>query len=244
MSFNISKAMTIKLSSELPPEPVFDSQYRRAPNRGYDLTPAEAVVAVKNALRYVPENLHETLAPEFLNELMTRGRIYGYRYRSVGPIKAKPVDEYKGILEARALQLMIDNNLDFDVALYPYELVTYGENGQVCQNWMQYQLIKKYLETMTDEQTLVVSSGHPVGLFPSHKNAPRSITTNGLMVGMFDTLEGFHHAAAMGVANYGQMTAGGWMYIGPQGIVHGTYITLLNAGRMYLGIRNWNYCGG
>ncbi|MHA2148926.1 MAG: urocanate hydratase [Candidatus Thorarchaeota archaeon] len=230
--------MTIKLSSELPPEPVFDSQYRRAPNRGYDLTPAEAVVAVKNALRYVPENLHETLAPEFLNELMTRGRIYGYRYRSVGPIKAKPVDEYKGILEARALQLMIDNNLDFDVALYPYELVTYGENGQVCQNWMQYQLIKKYLETMTDEQTLVVSSGHPVGLFPSHKNAPRSITTNGLMVGMFDTLEGFHHAAAMGVANYGQMTAGGWMYIGPQGIVHGTYITLLNAGRMYLGIPN------
>ncbi|MGY5856242.1 MAG: urocanate hydratase, partial [Candidatus Thorarchaeota archaeon] len=167
MNFDISKAMTVKLSSDLPPEPVFESQYRRAPNRGYDLNPAETVVAVKNALRYIPENLHETLASEFLNELVTRGRIYGYRFRPSGPIKAKPVDEYKGILEARAMQLMIDNNLDFEVALYPYELVTYGESGQVCQNWMQYRLIKKYLETMTEEQTLVVSSGHPVGLFPS-----------------------------------------------------------------------------
>lgn len=238
MSYDVSKAMTIKLSSDLPPDPVSDSIYRRAPDRGYNLSAPETVVAVKNALRYVPENLHEALAPEFLNELMTRGRIYGYRYRPSGPIKAKPVNEYKGILEARAIQLMIDNNLDFDVALYPYELVTYGETGQVCQNWMQYQLIVKYLETMTNEQTLVVSSGHPVGLFPSHPNAPRAITTNGLMVGMFDNLDGFHHAAAMGVANYGQMTAGGWMYIGPQGIVHGTYITLLNAGRMYLDIPN------
>jgi urocanate hydratase len=236
MSYDISKAMTIKLSSELPPAPVFDPKYRRAPDRGYNLNPPETVVAVKNALRYVPENLHESLAPEFLDELMTRGRIYGYRYRPDGPIEAKPVDQYKGILEARAVQLMIDNNLDFDVALYPYELVTYGESGQVCQSWLQYQLIKKYLETMTNEQTLVVSSGHPVGLFPSHSNAPRAITTNGLMVGMFDTLEDFHRAAALGVANYAQMTAGGWMYIGPQGIVHGTYITLLNAGRMYLDI--------
>jgi urocanate hydratase len=236
MKFEVAKAMTIKIPSILPPNPQFDPQYRRAPNRGYDLTPAETITAVKNALRYVPENLHETLAPEFLDELMTRGRIYGYRYRPAGPIKAKPVNEYKGILEARAIQLMMDNNLDFEVALYPYELVTYGESGQVCQNWMQYLLIKKYLEIMTDEQTLVVSSGHPVGLFPSHKNAPRAITTNGLLVGMFDTPEGFHHAAALGVANYGQMTAGGWMYIGPQGIVHGTYITLLNAGRLYLGL--------
>ncbi|MHA1951136.1 MAG: urocanate hydratase, partial [Candidatus Thorarchaeota archaeon] len=236
MSFDISKAMTIKLSSELPPAPIFDPKYRRAPDRGYKLNASETVVAVKNALRYVPENLHEILAPEFLNELMTRGRIYGYRYRPAGPIKAKPVDQYRGILEARALQLMIDNNLDFDVALYPYELVTYGESGQVCQSWLQYQLTKKYLETMTHDQTLVVSSGHPVGLFPSHQNAPRAITTNGLMVGMFDNLDEFHRAAALGVANYAQMTAGGWMYIGPQGIVHGTYITLLNAGRMYLGI--------
>ncbi len=236
MTSDVSKAMTIKLSEELPPEPTFDPKIRRAPNRGYDLTPAMTVVAVKNALRYVPSNLHAVLAPEFLEELLTRGRIYGYRYRPQGNIKAKSVSEYKGILQARAIQLMIDNNLDYEVALYPYELVTYGESGQVCQNWMQYQLIKKYLENMTKEQTLVVSSGHPVGLFPSRKEAPRVISTNGLMVGMFDTPEGFHHATAMGVANYGQMTAGGWMYIGPQGIVHGTYITLLNAGRLYLGL--------
>jgi urocanate hydratase len=236
MTIDVSTAMTIRLSSELPPNPIFDSRIRRAPNRGFDLTPRETIIAIKNALRYIPESLHKTLAPEFLNELLTRGRIYGYRYRPLGAIKARPVNEYKGILEARAIQLMIDNNLDFDVALYPYELVTYGESGQVCQSWMQYQLIKKYLETMTEEQTLVVSSGHPVGLFPSRKDAPRVISTNGLMVGMFDTPEGFHHATQLGVANYAQMTAGGWMYIGPQGIVHGTYITLLNAGRLYLGI--------
>ncbi|MHA2425294.1 MAG: urocanate hydratase, partial [Candidatus Thorarchaeota archaeon] len=133
-------------------------------------------------------------------------------------------------------QLMMDNNVSFEIALYPYELVTYGESGQVCQNWMQFQLIKKYLETMTEEQTLVISSGHPVGLFPTKRNAPRVISTNGLMVGMFDTLEDFHRAAALGTVNYGQMTAGGYMYIGPQGIVHGTYITLLNAGRLYLGL--------
>ena len=131
---------------------------------------------------------------------------------------------------------MIDNNLDFDVALYPYELVTYGETGQVCQNWMQYRLIKKYLEIMTDEQTLVVMSGHPLGLFHSHKLAPRAILSNGLMIGGFDDQENFNRAAALGVANYGQMTAGGWMYIGPQGIVHGTFNTLLNAGRLKLGI--------
>jgi urocanate hydratase len=236
MLIDVSKMMKIKLSSELPPNPVFEPNIRRAPNRGFDLSPRETVIAVKNALRYVPKNLHEQLAPEFLEELLTRGRIYGYRYRPQGPIKARPVTEYKGILEARAIQVMIDNNLDYDVALYPYELVTYGESGQVCQNWMQYKLIKKYLETMTEGQTLVVSSGHPVGLFPSKKEAPRVISTNGLMVGMFDTLDGFHHATQMGVANYGQMTAGGWMYIGPQGIVHGTFITLLNAGRLYLGL--------
>ncbi len=225
-----------RLSDTLPPPPSFDPKYRRAPNRGFSLSRDETVTAIKNALRYVPEKLHETLAPEFLDELMTRGRIYAYRYRPRGAIRARPVDEYKGILEARAIQLMIDNNLDFDVALYPYELVTYGESGQVFQNWLQFLLTKKYLETMTEEQTLVVSSGHPLGLFPSHRNAPRVISTNALMVGMFDTPDGFHRAAALGVANYGQMTAGGWMYIGPQGIVHGTYITLLNAGRLYLGI--------
>ncbi|MFX1368153.1 MAG: urocanate hydratase, partial [Promethearchaeota archaeon] len=236
MQHDISKAMTIMLDDKLPSDPIFDPEYRRAPNRGFNLSPSDTVIALKNALRYIPQNLHEKLAPEFLDELLTRGRIYGYRYRPPGPIKAKPVDEYTGILDARALQLMIDNNLDFDVALYPYELVTYGESGQVCQNWMQYQLIMKYLEAMTNEQTLVVSSGHPVGLFPSRPEAPRVLSTNGLMVGMFDTPEHFHKATQLGTTSYAQMTAGGWMYIGPQGIVHGTYITLLNAGRLYLGI--------
>ncbi len=235
-NFDISKGMAIQLTDELPPDPVFKEGIRRAPHRGFTLSQNEAITSVKNTLRYVPESLHEKLAPEFFNELITRGRIYGYRYRPPDEIKAKPINQYKGILEARALQLMIDNNLDFDVALYPYELVTYGESGMVMTNWLQFQLIKKYLETMTEKQTLVVSSGHPLGLFPSHRDAPRVISTNGLMVGMFDTPQDFHKASAMGVANYGQMTAGGWMYIGPQGIVHGTYITLLNAGRLYLGI--------
>jgi len=232
----ISNAMKIKLSPELPPDPVFEDGIRRAPNRGFNLNKHETIIALKNALRYIPEELHEKLAPEFLNELKTMGRIYGYRYRPQYRIYGKPVDEYKGILAARALQVNIDNNLDFDVALYPYELVTYGETGQVCQNWMQYQLIKKYLEVMKEDQTLVVNSGHPLGLFPSHETAPRVISTNGLMVGQWDNIDHFKKLAAMGVSNYGQMTAGGWMYIGPQGIVHGTYITLLNAGRQYLGI--------
>ncbi|MFX1402766.1 MAG: urocanate hydratase [Promethearchaeota archaeon] len=229
-------AFEVKLSDELPPDPVFEEGIRRAPNRGYNLSKEETVLALKNALRYIPEKLHKILAPEFLNELVTKGRIYGYRYRPSGEIKAKPIEEYKGILEARAIQLMIDNNLDPNVALYPYELVTYGESGQVCQNWMQYQLIKKYLEIMNENQTLVVMSGHPLGLFPSKREAPRVILTNGLMIGMFDTPKDFQLSAALGNANYGQMTAGGWMYIGPQGIVHGTYITLLNAGRLYLKI--------
>ncbi|MCF2138858.1 MAG: urocanate hydratase [Candidatus Lokiarchaeota archaeon] len=230
-----NEIINVQLSSELPPDPEFDPQYRRAPNRGYNLNKEETKIALKNALRYIPENLHEKLAPEFLEELKTRGRIYGYRYRPQGSIKGKPIDEYKGILEARAIQVMIDNNLDFDIALYPYELVTYGESGQVCQNWMQYRLIKKYLEIMKEDQTLVVMSGHPLGLFPTKRDAPRVIFSNGLMIGMYDNPEDFHRAQALGIANYGQMTAGGWMYIGPQGIVHGTYITLLNAGRLYLG---------
>ncbi|MFX1498502.1 MAG: urocanate hydratase [Promethearchaeota archaeon] len=226
----------VKLSDELPPNPAFEEGIRRAPNRGYYLSRKETALALKNALRYIPEKLHLKLIPEFLDELIKKGRIYGYRYMPHREIKAKAIEEYKGILEARAIQLMIDNNLDPNVALYPYELVTYGESGQVCQNWMQYQLIKKYLEIMNENQTLVVMSGHPLGLFPSKREAPRVIMTNGLMVGMFDTPQDFRLSAALGVANYGQMTAGGWMYIGPQGIVHGTYITLLNAGRLYLNI--------
>lgn len=230
------KVLEIKLPDILPPDPIFKGGIRRAPSRGCDLTYEDIIISLKNALRYIPKKFHEKLAPEFLNELLTRGRIYGYRYRPQEEIKAKPVDAYKGILEARAIQLMIDNNLDFDVALYPYELVTYGESGQVCQNWMQYRLIKQYLEIIKEEQTLTVISGHPLGLFPSNRGSPRVIMTNGLMIGMYDTTDDFHRATALGVANYGQMTAGGWMYIGPQGIVHGTYITLLNAARLYLGI--------
>ncbi len=235
-NIDISKAMTIKLSAELPPKKEFQNGIRRATNRGFNLTKNETVTALKNALRYIPEELHDVLAPEFLEELQTMGRIYGYRFRPEGKIIGKPINNYKGITEASALQVMIDNNLDFDVALYPYELVTYGETGQVFQNWMQYLMVKKYLEVMKEDQTLVVSSGHPVGLFPSNRNAPRVISTNGLLVGQWDNPEVFKKLAAMGVSNYGQMTAGGWMYIGPQGIVHGTYITLLNAGRKYLGI--------
>ena len=229
--------MQIHLGRQLPEYPSFVAGIRRAPDRGYTLTPTQTETALKNALRYVPNELHATLAPEFMEELLTRGRIYGYRYRPEGDLKARPIEDYKGnCLEGKAFQVMIDNNLCFDIALYPYELVTYGETGQVCQNWMQYRLIKQYLEVMTQEQTLVIESGHPLGLFRSKPEAPRVIITNSMMVGLFDNQKDWHIAAQMGVANYGQMTAGGWMYIGPQGIVHGTFNTLLNAGRLKLGI--------
>lgn len=231
------KKEKILLEAVYPEYPEFIENIRRAPDRGYTLSPEKTVTALKNALRYLPPELHEKVAPEFLEELKTRGRIYAYRWRPAGDLKAKPIDEYKGnCLAGKAFQVMIDNNLCFDIALYPYELVTYGETGQVCQNWLQYRLIKKYLEEMTDEQTLVIESGHPLGLFPSKKDAPRVIITNAMMVGLFDNLHDWHEAMQMGVANYGQMTAGGWMYIGPQGIVHGTFNTLLNAGRMKLGV--------
>ena len=231
--------MKILLSTRLPNYPVFLEGIRRAPSRGYSLTKAQTQIALKNALRYIPENLHSHLAPEFLDELQTKGRIYGYRYRPQGDLKAKPIEEYNGnCIEGKALQVMINNNLSFDVALYPYELVTYGETGQVCQNWMQYNLIIKYLERLTLDQTLVIESGHPLGLFKSNPKAPRVIITNSMMVGQFDNQHDWQIAAQMGVANYGQMTAGGLMYIGPQGIVHGTFNTLLNAGRMQLGLRD------
>lgn len=227
----------IELGAIWPDMPRFQEGIRRAPDRGYTLDNEKTVTALKNALRYLPAELHEKAAPEFLEELRTRGRIYAYRWRPEGDLKAKPIDEYKGkCLAGKAFQVMIDNNLSFDVALYPYELVTYGETGQVAQNWLQYRLIKKYLEELTEEQTLVVESGHPLGLFPSRPDAPRVIITNAMMVGMFDNLHDWHEAMQLGVANYGQMTAGGWMYIGPQGIVHGTFNTILNAGRMKLGV--------
>jgi urocanate hydratase len=228
--------ITIGLPAELPPAPVFDARMRRAPDRGLELTASEVAQALANALRYVPPSLQAALADEFADELRTRGRIYAYRYRPAGAIRGRPIDEYRGrCVEARAIQVMIDNNLDFDVALYPYELVTYGETGQVFQNWLQYCVVRQYLEQMRDDQTLVLVSGHPMGLFTTRRDAPRLVSTNGLMVGMFDTPAEFRRAAALGVANYGQMTAGGLMYIGPQGIVHGTYLTLLNAARLYRG---------
>lgn len=236
---DIAKSMKVKLEfDELPEAPKFQEGIRRAPDRGFRLSQAQTELALKNALRYIPEKFHEQLIPEFLEELTTRGRIYGYRFRPEGRLYGKPIDEYKGNCEAgKACQVMIENNLDFDVALYPYELVTYGETGSVCHNWMQYRLIKKYLEVMTDEQTLVVESGHPLGLFRSRKNSPRVIITNGLLIGEYDNHDDWEIAEEMGVTNYGQMTAGGWMYIGPQGIVHGTFNTLLNAGRLKLGLK-------
>lgn len=231
------EAMVIGPDMELPSSPEFKEGIRRAPDRGWTLNKAETELALKNALRYVPEKFHEILAPEFMEELTTRGRIYAYRFRPAGKIYGKPIQEYKGkCLAGKAFQVMIDNNLDFDVALYPYELVTYGETGQVCQNWLQYRLIKKYLEELTEDTTLVLESGHPVGLFQSHPESPRVILTNGLLVGLFDNQHEWHRAMQLGVSNYGQMTAGGWMYIGPQGIVHGTFNTLLNAARQRLGV--------
>lgn len=232
-----NRTRSFTLDATLPAYPSFVEGIRRAPDRGFRLTPAQTRVALRNALRYVPRELHAQLAPEFLEELKTRGKIYGYRFRPEGDLKATSIDDYKGrCLEGKAFQVMIQNNLAFDVALYPYELVTYGETGQVCQNWLQYRLIIKYLEQLTENETLVIESGHPLGLFASHPSAPRVIITNSMMVGLYDNLKDWEIAAQMGVANYGQMTAGGWMYIGPQGIVHGTFNTLLNAGRMQLHI--------
>lgn len=231
------ESMTIKLDNKLPDYPTFKEGIRRAPDRGFRLSTEQTKLALRNALRYVPEELHEKLAPEFLEELKTRGRIYAYRYRPEGRIYGRPIEEYEGkCLAGKAFQLMMDNNLDFEVALYPYELVTYGETGSVCQNWLQYRLIQKYLRELTEDQTLVIESGHPVGLFPSKPDAPRVIITNALMIGEYDNIKDWEIAEEMGVANYGQMTAGGWMYIGPQGIVHGTFNTILNAGRKYLGV--------
>ena len=231
-NIDISQSMEIRLDDELPEKTAFQEGVRRAPARGFRLNREQTKTALKNALRYIPEQHHATLLPEFMEELKTFGRIYGYRFRPKEAIKPLPVESYEGnCLEGKAFQLMIDNNLSFDVALYPYELVTYGETGSVCHDWMQLRLVKKYLEVLTENQTLVMQSGHPLGLFQSSPDNPRVIITNGLMVGLYDNPDDWEVAAQMGVSSYGQMTAGGWMYIGPQGIVHGTYNTLLNAGR-------------
>lgn len=230
----IETYMKIKLE-ELPEKEMLRTDIRRAPKREAALSLEDKKLALKNALRYIPEKYHEKMAKEFYEELQTRGKIYGYRFRPHGSIYGKPINQYKGkCLAGKAIQVMIDNNLDFDVALYPYELVTYGETGQVCQNWMQYRLIMKYLEEMEENQTLIVSSGHPVGLFPTSKESPRVILTNAQMVGRYDDNENWNRAAALGVSNYGQFTAGGWFYIGSQGIVHGTFSTLLSVAREVL----------
>jgi len=229
---SIMQAMEVKITDIPEKVPAFVEGIRRAPKRELTLNDSDIELALMNALRYIPEEYHEELGKEFYEELMTHGRIYGYRFRPEGNISPKPIDEYQAATtEGKAFQVMIDNNLSFEIALYPYELVTYGETGQVFQNWMQYVLVNKYLQIMNDQQTLVIQSGHPVGLFHSNKTAPRVMITNGLTVGLFDNLDDFKRLTALGVANYGQMTAGGWMYIGPQGIVHGTYSTLLNASR-------------
>ena len=216
--------MRITLGNTLPPYPDFVEGIRRAPDRGYTLTPAQTITALKNALRYIPSEWHEQLAPEFMEELRTRGRIYGYRFRPAGDLKAKPIDEYQGqCIEGKAFQVMIDNNLCFDIALYPYELVTYGETGQVCQNWMQYRLIKQYLEELTQEQTLVIESGHPLGLFRSRPDAPRVIITNSMMIGQFDNQHDWHIAAQMGVAN----SHGNGCKDSCSNIIHGIALTIV-----------------
>jgi urocanate hydratase len=224
------------IPDEIPPMPLSDPFANHAPARRQVLTRAEKELAVANALRYFPPRHHAALAPEFARELQTDGRIYMRRYRPAGyEMKARPIGEYPArSRQAAAIMLMIQNNLDPAVAQHPEELVTYGGNGTVFQNWAQYRLTMKYLSEMTDGQTLVLYSGHPLGLFPSHADAPRLVLTCGMVIPSRSTPDDYERLAALGVTSYGQMTAGSFMYIGPQGIVHGTVITLLNAGRKYL----------
>ena len=220
------------IPSELPPKKIYDESVSHAPKRKDILTDEEKKLALKNALRYFEPKHHEQLIPEFKEELEKYGRIYMYRFRPDYEMYARPIDEYQGkSLQAKSIQLMIQNNLDKAVAQHPHELITYGGNGAVFQNWAQYLLTMKYLAEMTDEQTLVMYSGHPMGLFPSHKNAPRVVVTNGMMIPNYSSQDDWEKFNALGVTQYGQMTAGSYMYIGPQGIVHGTTITVLNGCR-------------
>ena len=218
------------------PEPrEYDKEVNHAPKRKEILTEDEKKLALRNALRYFPKKFHKTLAPEFAAELRDYGRIYMYRFRPTYDMYARSIDEYPHKSEqAAAIMLMIQNNLNPAVAQHPHELITYGGNGAVFQNWAQYLLTMKYLSEMTDEQTLVMYSGHPLGLFPSHKNAPRVVVTNGMVIPNYSKPDDWERMNALGVSQYGQMTAGSYMYIGPQGIVHGTTITVLNAARMQM----------
>lgn len=218
----------------LPPAPVYDPSVSHAPVRNIrGLSREDRQLAVRNALRYFPAEHHAVLAPEFAEELDRYGRIYMYRYRPTYPMHARPIGDYPArCQQAAAIMLMIQNNLDPLVAKHPHELITYGGNGAVFQNWAQYRLTMQYLATMTEEQTLAMYSGHPMGLFPSHPEAPRVVVTNGMMIPNHSKKDDWNKYNALGVTQYGQMTAGSYMYIGPQGIVHGTTITLLNAGRL------------
>ncbi|MBQ9410017.1 MAG: urocanate hydratase, partial [Bacteroidales bacterium] len=220
------------IPAQLPEAKPYDTEINHAPKRKDILSPEEKVLALKNALRYFPEALHAQLAPEFAQELKDYGRIYMYRYRPSYKMYARPIDEYPAkSRQAAAIMAMIQNNLDPRVAQHPHELIIYGGNGAIFQNWAQYRLTMQYLATMTDEQTLVMYSGHPLGLFPSHKDAPRVIVTNGMVIPNYSKPDHWEKFNAMGVSQYGQMTAGSYMYIGPQGIVHGTTITVMNAAR-------------
>ena len=220
------------IPNTLPDPQPYDHTVNHAPKRKDILTSEEKKLALRNALRYFPKKFHATLAPEFLDELKTYGRIYMYRFRPTYDMHARPIDEYPHkCKQAAAIMMMIQNNLDRAVAQHPHELITYGGNGAVFQNWAQYRLVMKYLSEMTDEQTLVMYSGHPLGLFPSHKNAPRVVVTNGMVIPNYSKQDDWERDNALGVSQYGQMTAGSYMYIGPQGIVHGTTITVLNAAR-------------
>ena len=225
------------ITTQLPNHPGLDASVDHAPVRKQVLSSVEERLAIENALRYFPEKNHGILGQEFLEELRTYGRIYMYRFRPDCVIRALPIEQYRArSLQAAGIMLMIDNNLDPLVAQFPNELITYGGNGAVFQNWAQYVLVMNFLSQMTEEQTLVIYSGHPLGLFPSHKNAPRVVVTNGMMIPNYSTVDHYERLNAMGVTQYGQMTAGSYMYIGPQGIVHGTTITLLNAARMKFGV--------
>ncbi len=229
---DFKKAIEQGIPDYLPEPKPYDSSINHAPKRKDILTPQQKQLALRNALRYFPQHLHAALAPEFAEELRRYGRIYMYRYRPDYEMKARPIDDYPHrSRQAAAIMLMIQNNLDPQVAQHPHELITYGGNGAVFQNWAQYRLTMKYLSQMTDNQTLVMYSGHPLGLFPSHENAPRVVVTNGMVIPNYSRPDDWERGNALGVTQYGQMTAGSYMYIGPQGIVHGTTITVLNAAR-------------
>ena len=233
---DFQKEILAGIPDELPEVKEYDLNINHAPKRKDILTKAEKKLAIRNALRYFPAKFHATLAPEFAEELEKYGRIYMYRFRPSYKMYARPIEEYPAkCKQAAAIMLMIQNNLDPAVAQHPHELIIYGGNGAIFQNWAQYRLVMQYLANMDEDQTLAMYSGHPMGLFPSHKDAPRVVVTNGMMIPNYSKPDDWERYNALGVTQYGQMTAGSYMYIGPQGIVHGTTITVLNAARKHGG---------